>query len=167
MRYILIILSILFLTVSCDNHKMIKTEREGEPNIYGTPSDDKEMNEAIAKAKSTFDKFEDAFQSNKFDTSTFALKIKFPTEMGAEHIWATGIQMETGNYYGIIDNLPNTAIQVKLGERIKLDKENITDWMYADHGTLQGGYTIRLIRRRMVKQEKKQFDASFPFKIEN
>ena len=146
---------------------MIKTEREGEPNIYGTPSDDQEMNKAIVKAKGTLDQFDKAFQNNIFDTSTFALKVQFPTETGAEHIWATSIKIENGNYYGIVDNLPNTATQVKLGERIKLNKEDITDWMYADNGLLRGGYTIRLIRRRMSAEEKKQFDASFPFKIED
>jgi uncharacterized protein YegJ (DUF2314 family) len=167
MRHVFIVITFLLLTASCNNNKMTKTEREGEPNIYGTPSDDKEMNDAVANAKSTLDEFDKAFQSNKFDTSTFALKVRFPTESGAEHIWATSIQIENGSYYGIIDNLPNAATQVKLGERMKLNKENITDWMYADNGTLRGGYTIQLIRTRMSEQEKKQFDANFPFEIAN
>jgi uncharacterized protein YegJ (DUF2314 family) len=146
---------------------MTKTEREGEPNIYGTPSDDQEMNEAIAKSRSTLNLFEKAFQSNKFDKGTFALKVRFSTENGAEHIWATSIRIENAAYYGIVDNLPNTTSKINLGERIKLNKEDITDWMYADNGVLQGGYTIRAIRNRMGDQEKREFDANFPFKIEN
>jgi uncharacterized protein YegJ (DUF2314 family) len=167
MRQSIFIISFVILTSSCDSSKMGKTEREGEPNIYSTPSDDKEMNEVISKAKNTLDQFDKALLSNKFDTSTFALKVKFPTETGAEHIWATNIKIENTSYYGIVDNLPNTTTQVKLGERIKLNKNDITDWMYSDNGTLSGGYTIKLIRNRMTEDERKKFDKEFPFKIDN
>ena len=43
--------------------------------------------------------------------------------------------------------------------------KDITDWMYVDKGILQGGYTIKLIRNRMSKEERAKFDAGFPFKI--
>ena len=167
MKRILVSMLVIFLTGSCDNRKMMKTEREKEPTIYSTPSDDGEMNHAIAHAKGTLDEFDKAFRSNKFDSGTFALKVEFPTETGSEHIWATSIRIENGSYYGIVDNLPNSTTQVKPGEKIKLDIKNISDWMYADNGVLRGGYTIRLIRSRMTKEEKKDFDASFSFKIEN
>jgi uncharacterized protein YegJ (DUF2314 family) len=125
------------------------------------------MNEAILQAKNTITQFDTAFTSNKFDTSTFALKVQFPTSTGAEHIWATSIIIKDGQYFGIVDNLPELTTKVKFGDKIKLDKDNITDWMYADNGILRGGYTMKLIRSRMTKEEQQDFDANFPFKIEN
>ncbi|NBB28774.1 hypothetical protein GVN22_10670 [Cellulophaga sp. BC115SP] len=54
------------------------------------------MNEAILQAKNTITQFDKVFTSNKFDTSTFALKVQFPTSIGAEHIWATSIIIKDG-----------------------------------------------------------------------
>jgi uncharacterized protein YegJ (DUF2314 family) len=113
--------------------------REREPDIYSTPNDDQEMNEAIRSARSTLEQFNAALESNRYDTSKFALKVRFKTATGAEHIWATSITYRNGSYYGIVDNLPNLATQVELGEKYKIPMENITDWMYFDKVILRGG----------------------------
>jgi uncharacterized protein YegJ (DUF2314 family) len=144
---------------------MARIERKGEPTIYSTPSDDREMNNAILTARNSLEQFKVALESNSYDTSKFALKVRFKTATGAEHIWATSITYHEGNYFGIVDNLPNLVTQVKLGEKYKIEMKDITDWMYVDKGILRGGYTIKLIRSRMPQEEKNKFDAGFPFKI--
>jgi len=146
---------------------MVKIERKGEPTIYSTPADDEEMNEAIATARNTLGQFRVALESNSYDTSKFALKVRFNTATGAEHIWATSITFHDGCYFGIIDDLPNLATQVKLGEKYKIEIKDITDWMYIDKGVLQGGYTIKLIRKRMPQEERAKFDSGFPYTILN
>jgi uncharacterized protein YegJ (DUF2314 family) len=166
MKYLLLCLSLVVGLTSCNSDQMTKTEREGEPNIYSTPDDDTEMNEAVSNAQKSLKRFDTAFESNKYDTSTFALKVKFPTKTGAEHIWATSITIQNGEYFGVVDNLPDLTTQVKYGDKIKLTKADITDWMFSDNGILQGGYTIKLIRSRMTKEERNNFDAEFSFKIE-
>lgn len=167
MKYSFLTTLIIVGLIACDNNQTTKAEKESADNLYTTPSEDKEMNDAILSAKNTLDQFDKALKSNKFDTSTFALKIKFPTSTGAEHIWATSIVIKDGHYFGIVDNLPELTTKVKFGARIQLDKENISDWMYGENGILRGGYTMRLIRSRMTKEEQKKFDADFQFKIEN
>lgn len=153
--------------LSCTTGQMKKTVRKGEPTIYSVEGTDVEMNKAIARAHSTLDQFIVALQSNHYDTSTFALKVRFPTSKGAEHIWATSITYEDGNFYGIIDNLPELVTQVKQGERVRIEKDDISDWMYADKKALRGGYTIRLFRSRMSTNERVKFDAQFPYKIQD
>jgi len=167
MKYSILRLFIIVALIACNTAQTEKDEKESKDNLYATPSEDKEMNDAILAAKNTLDQFDRALESNKFDTSTFALKIRFPTSTGAEHIWATSIAIREGHYFGIVDNLPELTTKVKLGDRIQLDKENITDWMYGDNGMLRGGYTIRLIRSRMTKDEREKFDADFQLKIGN
>ena len=167
MKYSFLIYIISVGLFACNNHQVINSEKESPNNLYYTQSEDKEMNDAILTAKSTLDQFDKALISNKFDTSTFALKVKFPTVTGAEHIWATSIVIKDGHYFGVVDNLPDLTTKVNFGDRIQLDKENISDWMYADNGVLRGGYTMRLIRSRMTPEKQKKNDANFQFKIEN
>jgi uncharacterized protein YegJ (DUF2314 family) len=54
---------------------------------------------------------------------------------------------------------------VKLGDEVVLDKSEVSDWMYIDDGLLVGGYTVLELRSQMSEEERKQFDASMPFKI--
>jgi uncharacterized protein YegJ (DUF2314 family) len=167
MKNIPVVFWICLFLISCGNNRMVKNERKGEPNIYSTPNDDQEMNEAIAAARNTLEQFKVALESNSYDTSKFFLKVRFKTVTGAEHIWSTSITYHDGNYFGIIDNLPNLATQKKLGEKYKIEMKDITDWMYVDKGVLQGGYTIKLIRNRMSQEERTKFDAEFPYKVLN
>jgi uncharacterized protein YegJ (DUF2314 family) len=48
---------------------------------------------------------------------------------------------------------------VKVGDTVQISNDNISDWMYVDGIKLRGGYTIRLLRKRMTETERKQFDA--------
>jgi uncharacterized protein YegJ (DUF2314 family) len=167
MKGILLTTLIVVVLIACGNHKMKKSEREGEPNIYSTTVDDQKMNLAIATAKQTLNIFDKALLSNLYDTSTFALKVKFPMSNGYEHIWVTSITIISGQYFGIVDNLPELTTKVNLDEKVGFDKESVTDWMYSDKGILRGGYTIKVIRNQMTKEDRERFDADFPFKIED
>lgn len=156
---------LLFLALSsCNQEGRIANNKE-EPVTYSTESDDQEMNNAITQAKNSLNEFDSALKSNMYDSSTFALKVAFPIKGGKEHIWATSITVLEGNYYGIIDNVPEMTSAVKSGPKIRLNKEDITDWMYGDRGALRGAYTLRVIRNRMTEEERKKFDAGFSLKI--
>ena len=48
---------------------------------------------------------------------------------------------------------------------VSFDPDDITDWMYIEDGRLIGGYTTRLLRERMSPEERKQLDASAPYKF--
>lgn len=143
-----------------------KTEREGQPDIYSTSENDKEINEAQKTAHATLGKFEEALKSNNPNFKSFCLKVKFETAAGSEHIWINNIILVGENYYGIVNNVPESITEIKFGQRIKIEKSNISDWMYVDGNNLIGGYTIRVLRNRMSKKEKKEFDNSWGIIIE-
>ncbi len=145
---------------------MTKTEKEGDV-VYGLPDDDKEMNNAIKNANQTLEDFNEALKSNNSNYKYFALKTRFTTASGGEHIWVSNIEMKDYNYFGVIDNLPQSTSEVKIGDTIKIEKNNISDWMYIDDKRLAGGHTIRLLRQRMNDEEKKQFDKECGFIISN
>lgn len=138
-----------------------KTERPGEPDIYNVETDDKEMNEAIKKSRMTFDDFLTAFKNQKRNQSAFSVKMPFPTGHGAEHIWLTDIQSKGGKLFGTVDNVPESVTNIKLGDKVEIDRNKISDWFYIDGNKLIGGLTIRVLRNRMTPAERKQFDREF------
>lgn len=158
----------LFGFFSCSFCQIKSTEKEIGDSIYTARPDDKEMNLAIETARSTLGQFQKALLSNKFDKSTFDLKVKFPMPSGGdEHIWITHITYKVGKYFGIVGNIPEDTKKVKLDDKIEINNADITDWFYGDNGVLRGGYTIKVIRSRFSKEERIQFDAELPFKIED
>jgi uncharacterized protein YegJ (DUF2314 family) len=153
--------------VGCNSNQTTKTEREGEPTIYSVIDTDTEMNEAIKTANETLDKFNEALMSSNPNYKSFALKTRFKTPNGGEHIWLSNITLKDNQYYGVVDNLPELTTDVKIGDTVQILKENISDWVYVDNQKLCGGFTIRLLRKRMTESERKQFDAEIGLIIEN
>jgi uncharacterized protein YegJ (DUF2314 family) len=63
--------------------------------------------------------------------------------------------------------LPESTTDVKIGDKIQILNDNISDWMYVDNQKLRGGFTIRVLRKRMTESERKQFDAENGLIIED
>lgn len=140
-------------------HEIFK--RKGEPNVVYFENSDEEMNIAVKNAKETLFEFEKAIQSNNPDYSNFTLKQEFDTsDGGGEHIWIGNIHLKDGKYYGIVQNEPvDPKVGVKLGDSVEVPAGKISDWMYNDKNTVKGAYTIKVMRKYMTPEEKKEMDA--------
>ncbi|ROI13697.1 MULTISPECIES: DUF2314 domain-containing protein [Epilithonimonas] len=142
---------------------MDKIERGNEPIIYSLNDDDNEINSAIELANKTLEDFDKGLMDS--GNENFALKIRFDLSDKTEHIWAVNIEKIDNEYFGIIDNLPNSITEIKLNNKIKIRTDKISDWMYSKNGKLVGGFTIRVLRDRMSKVEREFFDKEFIIKI--
>ncbi|RAR70626.1 DUF2314 domain-containing protein [Flavobacterium aciduliphilum] len=134
-------------------------ERKNEPTIYETESSDNGMNKAREEAIKTLNQFHKAFESNNSKLNSFSIKQTFSNERYNEHIWLNGIFKKNGEYYGVVDNLPEYVKEVHLGDTVKIVNQKISDWMYLENSQLNGGFTIRELRNRMTEEERKKFDA--------
>jgi uncharacterized protein YegJ (DUF2314 family) len=83
-----------------------------------------------------------------------------------EHFWVKITKFDGEQFEGTINNDPELVKTVKDGDRIKVEKEKVEDWMYVEKNKLVGGYTVRLLRDRLSPAERKALDDSLPFKIE-
>ena len=167
MKKSILLVATIFGLASCNNSQTSTIERKDQPAIYTVEDTDAEMNSAIKTANQTLDKFNESLNSKNPDFGYFSLKTKFKTAKGGEHIWVSKITIKDNKYFGVVDNLPEATTDVKIGDNIEIDKNNISDWMYIDKGKLRGGYTIRLLRNRMSVAERQQFDNESGLIIED
>lgn len=163
MKQLLTILAITGL-LSCGKKKGNEND---VPTVYGVQKEDKGMTAASKKANETITRFKEALQSKKPEAGYFALKTRFETDNGGEHIWVSKIELKDDKYFGVIDNLPTLVKNVKVGDTIQIANDNISDWMYIEDKKLRGGYTIRLLRNRMTEPERKKFDEQNGLIIED
>ncbi len=50
-------------------------------------------------------------------------------------------------------------INVKFGDKVFVDIDNLSDWMYYDKNIVKGAFTVKVLRKNMTYEEKKQMDS--------
>jgi uncharacterized protein YegJ (DUF2314 family) len=130
----------------------------------GFSPDDAEMEAAITNAKETFGLFLKAFFSPTEKQKSFLVKVVFVEEEQSEHIWIVDLIFSGQTPRGVIANEP-TMPNLKFMQKVEFHPSQITDWMYIEDGYLIGGYTTKVIRKRMNPSERKAFDTSVSYKF--
>lgn len=128
------------------------------------------MNEAIAKAKANFGKFEKAIiensKSNKYEN--LMVKQEFNTDNGGvEHMWIMDIEYKNNKLQGILSNTPSMGSTLQLGDTVVINKDQVSDWIYTDISTheIHGGYTMQVLRKHMTTEEGEAFDQEWGTKF--
>jgi uncharacterized protein YegJ (DUF2314 family) len=128
--------------------------------------DDPRMNAAIDKARSTVKTFIAALQSPKAGQAAFTIKMAFTDGGNTEHMWLTPVAFDGTKFAGTVNNEPEYVKSVKLGQKVTVAPDKISDWMYIENRKLVGGETLRVLRTAMTPAERADFDKSVPFTID-
>ena len=124
-----------------------------EDQVVNVPSDDVEMNAAIEQARSTLPDFWARFADPAPDEADFSLKLGITDSVGTEHFWCGEIEGDAKTATCVIANEPVHVHTVSYGERVAVDPDIISDWLYYRDGKIVGGETIRVMLPRLDKKE--------------
>jgi uncharacterized protein YegJ (DUF2314 family) len=154
------ILTFCLLTCACASTPVVTST----PAISGT---DAELDSAIAQARASLDTFIQTIAAPHADRTIVAVKVRFtPLGEASQDIWVDEVTYADGVLRGSMgDDIPSMKLEV--GEKIKIDENDIIDWMIVQDGTLIGGYTIRLAMQRMSPEERERFLQSLDYSIED
>ncbi len=136
-------------------------ETQTKDRVIDVPSEDPEMNAAIAKARSTLPEFWSAVEAGKPNESDFALKVMIVDGGEVEHFWLTEVAKSGTGYVGTISNDPNAVRNVTAGQRYEFNEAEISDWLYFRNGKMVGNETMRPLLKRMPKEQADQYRALY------
>jgi uncharacterized protein YegJ (DUF2314 family) len=128
--------------------------------------DDPRMNAAMDKARSTVKTFTAALKSPKAGQSAFSIKMGFTDSGNTEHMWLTPVTFDGSKFTGTVNNEPEKVKTVKMGQKVTVAPDKISDWMYIENRKLVGGETLRVLRAALTPAERADFDKSVPFTID-
>lgn len=119
--------------------------------------DDPAMNAAIAKARATLPEFWNKFQSPSQREQNFAVKIEIEDAGLSEHFWCVDIKLEADRRTCAIGNEPEFVKTVTYGQRVDIDPDTISDWMFYRDDRIIGGQTIRALIPKLSSAEAEYY----------
>jgi uncharacterized protein YegJ (DUF2314 family) len=121
--------------------------------------DEAEMEAAIARARKEVDTF--IAEVSKPTGENHAVKVPITDDNGTEHFWLIDVSYRNGQFEGVINNEPGIVKNVRIGEKRKVNRSEISDWMFMRDGKLYGNYTMRPLLKSMPKEEADKYRSMF------
>ena len=123
-----------------------------EDQVVDIARDDAEMNAAIDKARAALPEFWARFADPATNEGDFSLKLGISNEVGTEHFWCGEIEGDAEAATCVIANEPVHVHTVAYGERVAVDPDIISDWLYYRDGKIVGGETLRVMLPHLGKK---------------
>lgn len=141
--FILALVAGLFL-IGCgtDDNAAEKSAGGAANSVVYADASDTAMNRAIDKARASIGDFEAVLKNHDSTKVNFAVKVALPHAAGTEHIWLAKPELEADSVVGTVESMPVYVKTVTAGQRVRIDRDAISDWMYMEKGKLHGGYTM-------------------------
>lgn len=160
-----------------ENNYRINPELENTQNLsilkfYKDLNHFKELSEeekiflAVEKAKNTLHYFVKIISNPSNIHANFSIKAKLKDDIKEENLWINDVKYDNFVFEGVLGNFPKVINSVKYGDVLKVNIDDVIDWMFIENKRLIGGYSIRVARSLMDEQEREKFDKSLFFFID-
>ncbi len=136
-----------------------------EPEYFEVKENDAQMKRAVRMARKHLRVFITALEHPAPGQSDFEVKKPFVQGDHVEHIWLSHVRYSGRRFHGSVDNQPQEIQGLKMGMRVSVNPNEISDWLFLDNGKLVGGYTIRVLYNDLPPDRKKEFMTEADFKI--
>ncbi|RYE09315.1 MAG: DUF2314 domain-containing protein [Hyphomicrobiales bacterium] len=130
---------------------------QDEQTIY-VQEDDPVMIAAIAAARATLPEFWVHFANPGKDEGDFHLKVGITEGGQVEHLWCDEILGDWRGASCVIANEAEILRTVGLGDRILVNADAISDWMYIVDGKIRGARTLRAMLPHLTPEEAAAYE---------
>lgn len=141
-----------------------------DKRIYYAKGDAPEMIAAFEKARNTFKYFwrELNWESRRIIPALdlACVKIAFIQETGedepaVEHMWINDVYFDGDYVSGTLINDPDTLTNVNNGDAVRVELDQVSDWLFSSQGKTYGGFTIHQLRSGMSEKERQEHDDAW------
>jgi uncharacterized protein YegJ (DUF2314 family) len=138
-----------------------------EPQVFNVDQHNHAMKRAVHQARRTVGVFIQAVQHPVAGQYDFEVKKPFRQGDVVEHLWLSDVSFRGNRFHGHVDNAPRKIKGLKMGDRVSVNPNEISDWAFVENGRLVGGYTIRVLYAELSPEGRKALEDEAGFRIEN
>lgn len=126
-----------------------------EAGILRVSTGDEAMNVAIDRARATVPQFVARLEDAPPGLTYLGAKVRVgdPAGMG-EHIWLDDVTYTDGMIVGKLVNDAKTFPAFQAGDVVRVEPQEISDWMTVENGRACGGFTSRIVVAEASAQER-------------
>lgn len=128
------------------------TAETSSDEIITIQTDDPDLREAYALARSGLSTFLALARSPHPDMSDFAVKVGVST--AGEFFWLTPFKPRGDGFIGHVANTPRNIVNLKYGDRLLFKREDIVDWKYYEGGVMKGYFTRCVLLRQQTREQQ-------------
>lgn len=143
----------LWVLVGCSLWVLAGCDVGDRDSTMGVKESDPAMNAAIVEARGTLDEFVARMENPEPGDSDFAIKVAITDPNGTEHFWANNVEVAGPGFAATINNDPDIVRSVRLGQRVRARRGEVSDWMYLSNGRMVGNRTLRVLLTKMSPEE--------------
>lgn len=138
-----------------------------EPQVFNIDQHNTAMKRAVHQARRTVGVFLQALGHPAAGQTDFEVKKPFVQNGVVEHLWLSNVTFTGNRFHGVVDNIPHLIKGLKMGDRVSVDPDEISDWAFVQSGRLIGGYTIRVLYSELSPQGREALQKEARFRIES
>jgi uncharacterized protein YegJ (DUF2314 family) len=138
-----------------------------EPQVFDVAQHSAAMKRAVHEARRTVGVFILALRNPASGQADFEVKKPFVQGDVVEHLWLSRVTFSGSRFHGYVDNVPRKIKGLKMGDRVSVNADEISDWAFVEKGRLIGGYTIRVLYAELSPAGKAALVKEARFRIES
>jgi uncharacterized protein YegJ (DUF2314 family) len=138
-----------------------------EPQVFDVNQHNHAMKRAVHEARRTVGVFIAALGHPSAGEYDFEVKKPFRQGDVVEHMWLSDVTFSGNRFQGRVDNMPRKIKGLKMGDRVSVNPNEISDWAYVENGRLVGGYTIRVLYWELPPAGREALQKEVRFRIED
>lgn len=91
------------------------------------------------------------------------VKVPFSDDDGeaSEQMWVDEIDFDGRYIYGVLANEPNHLTSIRQGDDVRVEVDEISDWLITDNDHVVGAFTVNAIRAQMDEQNRAEHDNAW------
>ena len=132
-----------------------QADDNGAPT-FGVSGQDERVNHAMQQARDMVDIFISSMLNPIESMRSFSVKVPMTENGEVEHMWLNKFRIEGDAIEGEINNEPAVISNVFVGQKVKVNKSEISDWLFTVDGKMHGNFTLRAILPDMPKEVQNQ-----------
>jgi uncharacterized protein YegJ (DUF2314 family) len=106
---------------------------------------------AIAEAQRRLPEFVAAVRARTGDR--FSLRARFRTwRGGSEFLWLDDVEIDADGFTGALADRPKGVPGLRIGQRVLVEPDQVTDWTFMREGRALGGFTQSVLDTWMLER---------------
>jgi uncharacterized protein YegJ (DUF2314 family) len=121
--------------------------------------EDGALDTAFAEAQARWPEFVAAFEArDQTDEQPFIIKDPFGEGDNVEFMWVEVTAFEGDLIFGILKNSPHAVAGLVEGDRVRVNVDDVNDWLCVISGEGVGGFTMKALNDKMHGDDRPQKD---------